>query len=186
MSIQLLSVNTAGVSKLLIDGQLHASAIRKRSTPAVVTVGPLGLAGDDQADPRYHGGVNKAVYAYPHEHYAWWQQQRAQHGLPDSPLPYGFMGENLTLTGLLETELYVGDFLHFPDCTLRVTEPREPCFKFTHVMGYARAAKDMLQTGFSGSYFAVSRAGNVQAGQTAHVEAGSRQTPLLSLLPGKR
>lgn len=53
-------------------------------------------------------------------------------------------------------------------------------------MGYARAAKDMLQTGFSGSYFAVSRAGNVQAGQTAHVEAGSRQTPLLSLLPGKR
>ena len=99
------------------------SAIRKTTTEGPVRVELLGLVGDEQTDLSVHGGLSKAVYAYPIEHYPFWQAQREQLGF-DDVLPHGSMGENLTLQGLLEIDVYVGDELHFPDCILRVTEPR--------------------------------------------------------------
>ncbi len=148
--MQLLSVNTGRVRPLQIQGRRIMTAIGKTPVDGPVGVARLGLAGDEQADPSVHGGLSKAVYAWPAEHYPWWQQQRQQAGVSlfDEPLPPGFAGENLTLTGLLEAQVWVGDELHFPDCVLRVAAPREPCFKFNAVMGFAQAGRAMALAGW--------------------------------------
>ena len=94
-----------------MQGRSVLSGIRKRGTPDTLAVGKLGLQGDEQADLDVHGGLRKAVYAFPSEHYPWWQQQRAARGAPDpdQTLPWGFLGENLTLQGLTEADIHVGD-----------------------------------------------------------------------------
>lgn len=156
------------------------SAIGKTAVAGPVKVLRLGLEGDEQADLSVHGGLAKAIYAYPSEHYAYWRQQRQASGLsPD--LPFGSMGENLTLAGLLETDLFVGDEWHFSDCVLRITQPRQPCFKFNAVMGDKLAAKKMAQTGFCGAYLSVVTPGTLSAGESFRVVPGSRQTSVLSL-----
>ena len=179
------SINIATASPLEIDGRRVMTAIGKRaiSVPGSaqrVAVGPLGVAGDEQADPEVHGGLAKAVYAYPVEHYAFWQTVRAQAGVADwgAPLPRGFMGENLSIGGLLEGEVWVGDVLRFPDCDLAVSEPRHPCFKFQAVMGFKHAVKMMAQSGFCGFYLAVRRPGTLAAGEAFELLPGPREVSI--------
>ena len=174
--MQLGSVNIGAARPLMAGGRRVLSAIGKQAVAGPVAVGRLGLAGDEQADPSVHGGLNKAVYAYPAAHYAFWQAQRRAHGVSlfGEDLPPGFVGENLTLHGLLETQVWVGDTLHFPDCSLRVTEPRQPCFKFNAVMGYPGAARDMVRSGACGFYLAVVEPGSIAAGQAFTLEPGRR------------
>ena len=105
MPATLLSLNIAAARPLVIDGREVMSGIVKRSVAGPVAVRAMGLAGDEQADLSVHGGLSKAVYAYPVEHYGFWQTVRAQAKAAawDELLPPGAMGENLTLQGLLET-----------------------------------------------------------------------------------
>ena len=190
--MQLLSVNTGQARPLAIDGRRILSAIGKQPVAGPVVVHSLGLDGDEQADPSVHGGLSKAVYAYPSEHMAFWLAQRREHGAslfagtPDDALPPGFMGENLSLQGLLETDVWVGDTLHFPDCVLRVTEPRQPCFKFNAIMGFNQAGKVMAQSGFCGFYLAVQVPGSLQAGQTFELRPGQRGLGIAQAFAGKR
>ena len=181
---RLLGVQVARAEPLQIDGRRTVlSGIGKRPVAGPVAVRTLGLEGDEQADLTVHGGRSKAVYAYPVEHYAFWRQEQARLGRPAESVHYGTLGENLTIEGLLETELYVGDVLRFPDCELRVTEPRKPCFKFVAVMDDRAAAKKMVRTGCCGFYLAVDRTGTLEAGQTFEVRPGPRHTPLMTLFP---
>lgn len=175
-SYSVQSVNVGSARHLQAGGRRVLSAIGKQAVAGPVAVQTLGLAGDAQADLRVHGGPDKAVYAYPAEHYAFWQARRQAQGtsLFNEALPPGFVGENLTLHGLLETDVWIGDSLHFPHCSLRVSEPRQPCFKFNAVMGYAEAARDMRLQGCCGFYLAVLRPGSVQAGQAFTLEPGRR------------
>ncbi|PXW96105.1 MOSC domain-containing protein YiiM [Sphaerotilus hippei] len=177
---QIVSINVGTARPLLAQGRRVLSAIGKRPVDGPVEVRALGLAGDEQADLSVHGGLSKAVYAYPAEHAAFWQRARAEAGagLFDEPLPPGRFGENLTLRGLLETELWIGDRLVFPDCVLVVSEPRQPCFKFNAVMGFAHAAKVMAESGFCGCYLSVEQAGTLQAGQAFELVPGARQRSL--------
>jgi MOSC domain-containing protein YiiM len=178
---QVLSVQTAKVRSLLLDGKRVMTAIQKTPMAGDVQVAPLGLVGDEQANLAVHGGLSKAVYAYPSEHYAFWREQRRAAGLGqiDDSLPFGAVGENLSLQGLLERDLWIGDVLQFAHCALRVTEPREPCSKFNAVMGFDTAAKLMLQTGFCGFYLAVQTPGRIAAGDAFELLPGSRQQALL-------
>jgi MOSC domain-containing protein YiiM len=178
-----MSVNVAAASERLIGGQRVLTAIGKQPIAGPVAVHVLGLGGDEQADLTVHGGLSKAVYAYPAAHYAFWQRVRAQAQvcLWGDTLPPGSMGENLTLDGLDETRLWIGDRLVLPGCTLAVSEPRLPCFKFNAAMGFAQASKLMAQSGYCGSYLAVIEPGNVQAGDTARVEPGPREVNLRDL-----
>jgi MOSC domain-containing protein YiiM len=183
--MQLLGVQVGQVRPLDVGDREVLSGIRKQAIRGAVAVNALGLAGDEQADPTVHGGLVKAVYAYPVEHYAFWREYRRTAGLPDD-LPHGSLGENLTITGLLEVALYVGDRLSFPDFELRVTQPREPCFKFNAVMGGPNAARAMTRSGHSGFYLAVDTPGTLAAGQAFSVIPGPRQMPLTALLkPGR-
>ncbi|MBP8148712.1 MAG: MOSC domain-containing protein [Limnohabitans sp.] len=178
VSGQLLSIQTGQVRPLMVGGRKLVSAIGKITVSGSVAVGVLGLAGDEQADLSVHGGLSKAIYALPSEHLAWWQAQRQSHGVTlfEETLTAGYLGENLSLQGLLEHELFIGDRLDFGDVVLRVTQPREPCGKFNAVMGYAGAAKDMVQSGRCGFYLAVEQTGFLQAGATCQVLPGSRST----------
>ena len=186
--LQLQTINLSLVRPLQIGERTVRSAIGKQPVNGPVRAGRLGLAGDEQADPSVHGGLDKAVYAYPSEHYGFWQDQRRQHGVSlfDETLPSGFVGENLTLAGLLESDVWVGDELHFPDCVLRVTAPREPCFKFNAVMGFAHASRAMVHRGCCGFYLAVDRPGTLEAGQPFTLAAGRRSLSIPEAFAARR
>lgn len=181
-------VNVGTAKPLHMDGRRILSAVGKDPVAGPVAVGRMGLAGDEQADPTVHGGLSKAVYAYPSEHMPFWRAQRQQHGVSlfDEVLPPGFMGENLCLHGLLETDVWVGDTLHFPHCVLRVTEPRQPCHKFNAVMGFNQAGKAMAQSGFCGFYLAVDQPGTLEAGDAFTCVPGQRGLGIAQAFAGKR
>ncbi len=174
---QLLSVQIGQARRVHIDGRSILTAIHKQPVAGPAAIVPLGLVGDEQADLSVHGGLDKAVYAYPSEHYAFWRAARAQAGVSaiDDALPWGSVGENLTLQGLLETDVWVGDVLRFSHCTLRVTQPREPCYKFNAAMGYSGAAKAMAQRGCCGFYLALEQPGHLSAGEPFALLAGPRR-----------
>lgn len=186
-TLVLESVNVARAEPRVIDGREVLTAIGKRAVSGPVAVRPLGLDGDEQADLSVHGGLSKAVYAYPREHEPVWRTLRAQAGAAgwDEPVAPGLMGENLSVRGLLETEAWVGDVLRFPDCELVVSEPRFPCFKFNAAMGFAKAAKMMAQSGYCGFYLAVKSPGTIAAGQRAELLPGPREVGVLELFRAK-
>lgn len=172
------SVNVARAAPLAaLDGRVVQSGIAKRAVEGPVEVRRLGLAGDEQADLTVHGGLSKAVYAYPAEHYAFWRTVRAQAGVAawDAPLPYGAVGENLTLEGLLETQVWIGDVLRFADCALAVSEPRIPCYKFNAAMGFAHAVRLMRQSAWCGFYGSVLEPGSLRAGEPFELIPGPRE-----------
>jgi MOSC domain-containing protein YiiM len=173
---QVLGLQTGRARRVTINGRAVLTAIFKQPVATPVMLAPLGLVGDEQADPTVHGGLDKAVYAYPSEHYPLWLAARAAAGLGqiDPTLPWGSMGENLTLAGLLEAEVWIGDLLVFEHCVLRVTRPREPCYKFNAAMGFGSAVKTMAQSGCCGFYLAVQTPGSLSAGESFEVIPGPR------------
>lgn len=181
--MRVLNVNVAAARRVRIAGRAVLTEIGKQPVAGPVSVRPLGLEGDEQADLSVHGGLAKAVYAYPAEHFTFWQTVRAQAraALWDEPVAPGLMGENLTLEGITEDRLWIGDRLVLPGCVLAVSEPRFPCFKFNAAMGFAQAAKLMVQSGYCGAYLGVLVPGTVQAGDTARLEPGPREVNLREL-----
>ena len=184
---QLLSVQVGSARRIKIGERSILTAYGKQPVAQAVPVMPLGLLGDEQADLSIHGGLEKAVYAYPSEHYPYWEAARREAGLGDidPQLPPGSLGENLTLQGLLETEVWAGDVLQFPHCALRVTLPREPCYKFNAAMGFGRASRLMAQTGFCGFYLAVATPGTLRAGEAFEVVPGRRGVSIPTLFSAK-
>ena len=178
-----ISVNVGLARRVDINGRGVMTAIGKQSVDGEVAVSLMGLAGDEQADVTVHGGLSKAVYAYPSEHHAFWQTVRAQAqvSLWADALPPGFMGENLTLSGLLETEVFIGDVLRFARCALAVSEPRYPCFKFNAAMGFKQASKLMAANAWCGFYLAVREPGCISAGEAFELIAGPREVGITEL-----
>jgi MOSC domain-containing protein YiiM len=183
----LLSLQTAPARRVQINGRFILTAIHKLPVAGAVPVAPLGLAGDEQADLSVHGGLDKAVYAYPSEHYPFWREARAQAGVSgiDEALLFGSVGENLTLQGVLETDVWVGDVLSFANCELRVTQPREPCYKFNAAMGFSGAVKVMAQSGFCGFYLAVDQPGYIGAGESFELIPGPRRLRIIESFNAK-
>jgi MOSC domain-containing protein YiiM len=181
--MHVVQVCTGRTQKVSINGRTVLSAIHKTAVEGPVRVGPLGLEGDEQADLNVHGGLSKAVYAYASEHLAVWQTMRAQAqvALWDEPIAPGLMGENLLLSGVLESMLWIGDRLVLPHCTLVVSEPRMPCFKFAAAIGLKQGPKLMAQSGYCGAYLVVLQPGTVQAGDPIRLEPGPREVGLSEL-----
>jgi MOSC domain-containing protein YiiM len=144
------------------DGQPIQTAIFKTPAGGPVRAEAAGLAGDVQADPLVHGGVEKAVYAYPAEHYGWWRD-----ALPElaAELTPGAFGENLTVEGLgLEDDIHVADRFAVGSAELVVTQPRLPCFKLGLRFGRPDMVRRFLASGRTGFYLSVRRAGWIAAG----------------------
>ena len=178
--MKILSINVATVGNLFVTEEGEAprrvpTAFDKKPVAASLRVTRRGLLGDEQADLTANGGINKAVYAYPFEHYAFWSTQRLAALKRDVPLLPGAMGENLTISGLLEDEVWVGDQLQIGDVVFQVTEPRVPCFKFNVRMGFSHASKAMLQSGATGFFLRVLKEGHINAGDAITLIAGPRK-----------
>lgn len=157
--MKVISLNV-GVPRLVeYNGEPVATGIFKEPVPGPVMLRTLNLDGDRQADLSVHGGVSKAVYGYPAEHYEFWKRE-----LPEMELPYGMFGENFTTEGLFEDKLNVGDRLRVGNAELMVTEPRLPCYKLGIKFGRVDIIKRFLQSRRTGFYFAVVKAGEVKAG----------------------
>ena len=137
------------------------SAFVKRPIAGRVMVERLGLAGDQQADLRVHGGPDKAIYCYPSEHYAKWLAERPS---TEALLIAGGFGENLTTLGLDEDQLCLGDVLRIGGVKAQVTQPRRPCFKLGLRFANMQMLRAMLRSGRSGWYLRVLEPGLVEAG----------------------
>lgn len=157
--MQLISINVGLPQTVEWEGRSVQTSIFKQPVSGRLRVGRLNLEGDRQADLRVHGGVDKAVYAYPSEHYAFWAEE-----LPGVDLPWGAFGENFTTAGLLENEVRIGDRLRVGSAEFVVTQPRMPCFKLVIRFGRADMVKRFLHSGRTGFYLAVSEEGEVEAG----------------------
>jgi MOSC domain-containing protein YiiM len=183
MPFQLISLNVSKSQPMIIGGESVMTGIAKRGVDGPLEVGMLGLAGDEQADPSVHGGLSKAIYAYPREHYPFWQTVRAQAKVAQwgEALPPGSLGENLTLAGLLESQVWIGDVLRFPNCELAVSEPRFPCFKLNAALGFSHAAKLMVSSTWCGFYLAVRTPGTLVADSSFEVIPGPREVGIPEL-----
>jgi MOSC domain-containing protein YiiM len=125
------------------------------------------LDGDEQSDLTVHGGVDKAVYVYPSEHYAFWRDE-----LPAAELRWGAFGENFTTEGALnDTAVHIGDRFRIGSAEFVVTQPRMPCFKLGIRFGSADVIKRFLHSGRNGFYFAVAGEGEVTAGDSIELIA---------------
>jgi len=164
--MRVLSVNVALPREVTRDGQAVTTAIFKQPVNGRVPLRRLNLDGDRQADLTVHGGPNKAVYVYPSEHYAYWATK-----LPDRPLGWGMLGENLTTEGLLETAVHVGDRFRVGTAEVVVTQPRMPCYKLGIKLGRPEMVERFLASRRSGFYLAVLREGEVGAGDSIELLA---------------
>src|SRR5262245_30690895 len=167
--MKLISVNVGLPREVAWQGKTVRTGIFKDPIDGPVMLRTLNLDGDRQADLSVHGGVSKAVYAYPVEHYEFWKSE-----LPGMTLPYGMFGDNFTTEGLSEETTNIGDRFRLGGAEVMVTEPRMPCYKLGLKFGRADMLKRFLASRRTGFYFAVLKEGEVQAG--AAIELVRRDT----------
>ena len=169
----LLSIQVGRIAPLGPDAV--PSAFIKHRVEGPVAVGRLGLAGDEQADLSVHGGPDMAVYGYPAAHHAAWREDYPEHR---AAFVAGGVGENLTLAGLSESDVCVGDVHRIGSATLQLCQPRQPCFKLALRFGDNRLPKAMVRNGRAGWYYRVIETGMIRAGDS--VDPIERPHPGLS------
>ncbi|MDE0042478.1 MAG: MOSC domain-containing protein [Candidatus Poribacteria bacterium] len=157
--VKLLSVNVSQPKDVAYNGKMVRTGIFKEPVKGRVWLRKLGLDGDGHGDLSVHGGIDKAVYAYPVEHYEYWARE-----LGRNELPFGQFGENLTVEGLLEEKVHVGDVFQVAGARVQVTQPRVPCFKLGLKMGCSTFPKHFLTSERSGFYLRVIAEGDIGAG----------------------
>jgi len=167
--MRLVSVNVGLPREMEWRGRTIRTSIFKTPTDRRVRVTTVNLEGDRQSDLSVHGGVDKAVYAYPSEHYAYWRGE-----LPGMDLPWGIFGENFTTEGLLEESVRIGERLRVGSAEFVITQPRMPCFKLGIRFDRPDIVRRFLQSRRTGFYLAVLREGEVAAGDSIQFTAQER------------
>jgi len=157
--MQVISVNVGQPREVIWKSRTVMTGIFKEPVAGRIAVRRLNLEGDRQADLTVHGGPDKAIYAYPAEYYQYWKEQ-----FPRMELPWGMFGENLTIRGLSEETVSIGDRFQVGSAQLVVKQPRVPCYKLGLKFGRDDILKRFLQSGLTGFYFAVLKEGEVAAG----------------------
>jgi MOSC domain-containing protein YiiM len=164
--MRVISVNVGVPRDVAWKGITVRTSIFKEPVAGMVIAGKLNLCGDAQADLTVHGGEQKAVYAYPAEHYEYWKMDLGQQ------LSWGSFGENLTTEGIEENGLAIGDRLRIGSALVMVTQPRMPCYKLNLRFGRDDMIKRFLMSGRPGFYFSVAEVGELTA--NSHIEIVTR------------
>ena len=160
-------------------GDDEPSAIGKLPVEHAVAVGPLGLAGDEQADRTVHGGIDKAIHHYPADHYAWWRAHLGDVPLLGAP---GAFGENISTSGLDEQNVCLGDRFRLGTALVEVSQARQPCWKLDHRFGTKGVMAQVVKTRRTGWYYRVLEPGQVRAGESLELmERPYPDWPLASL-----
>ncbi len=155
--MKVLSVNVGLPKNVLFNGQIITTAIFKDPVNSPIILRKLNLDGDKQADLTVHGGIDKAVYSYPEEHYYYWRKQ-----FPNMDLGWGMFGENFTTEGLLEDAVNVGDQFQIGSAKLVATQPRMPCYKLGVRFGRMDVIRKFMTSGRPGIYFKVLTEGEIK------------------------
>ncbi|MFM2130069.1 MAG: hypothetical protein RL477_1615 [Pseudomonadota bacterium] len=171
--MKLLSVNVAHPRTVSYRARTYPTAIFKEPVPGRVRVRRLNIDGDSQGNPKNHGGPDMAVYAFGHENYAFWEAELSR------KLSFGAFGENLTVTGMDEADICVGDVFSIGSADFQVTEPRTPCHKLAMKFEDDDLPRRFAQTGHVGFYFRVLTEGEIGAGDAIVCE--SRDPARLSI-----
>ena len=158
-AMKLLSINVSLPKEVTGQGKTYSTGIYKVPVEERVKVHSLGLEGDGQADMENHGGIHKAVYGYPFEHYGYWSTQ-----LGRNDFTFGQFGENLTVQGWLEDDVHIGDMFRIGEVVLEITQPRVPCYKLAVKMGLPEFPKLFATSGRIGFYMRVLAAGEIGVG----------------------
>ena len=162
--MKVLSVNVGLPRKVLFNGQTITTAIFKDPVKGPVMLRKINLDGDKQADLTVHGGVDKAVYSYPAEHYDYWRKQ-----YPNIDIIWGMFGENFTTEGLMEDTVNIGDQVQIGSAKLVATQPRMPCYKLGVRFGLMEIIRRFLSSGRPGIYFKVLKQGEVKTGDKIEI-----------------
>jgi MOSC domain-containing protein YiiM len=178
--MKLISVNVGLPREIMVSGKTVRTSIWKYPLQGRIHVSTLNLDGDEQSDLSVHGGIDKAVYLYPSEHYSYWRTQ-----LSDVELPWGTFGENFTSEGILEDQIKIGDRIRVGSAEFMVTQPRMPCFKLGIRFDRRDMVKRFLASKRTGLYLAVVREGEVENGDaiefTEKQETGVTITDIVNL-----
>ncbi|MFD1294916.1 MOSC domain-containing protein [Lutibacter holmesii] len=169
------SVNIGERKEINYKGKIVTTGIFKQPVNKAIFLGKEDVENDAVIDRRYHGGIEKAVYAYSENHYAYWKEL-----YPNLDWHYGMFGENLTITNLEETQIFVGSQYKLGETILEVTKPREPCSKLGIVFGTQKVVKQFWNSTKSGVYFKVLQTGNVKTGDALVLLKKAENTPSIS------
>jgi MOSC domain-containing protein YiiM len=157
--MRLLSVNVGMPAKHLIDGKEVTTGIFKSPVPGSNRVRRLAIDGDGHANQPNHGGLDQALSVYSIDHYQFWGARFGRHDFS-----HGVFGENLTVEGMTETEMCIGDVLEVGTVTLQVTHPRIPCFRLSYRLGIPKFHQEQLESGRIGYLLRVLQEGEIAAG----------------------
>ena len=172
--MKVLSVQVGRPRDVEWRGEVVTTSIFKEPVHGPVVVRYLDLDGDEQSDLSVHGGRDKAVYVYPSEHYPLWRKE-----LPELEFPFGAFGENLTVDGLLEDQVRIGDVLRIGTAEFVVTQPRMPCYKLAIRFDRTDMLRRLLRTGRSGFYLRVLREGVLTAGDAIEWTRADARAPTI-------
>jgi MOSC domain-containing protein YiiM len=178
--MKLISVNVGLPREIEVNGKIVRTSIWKDPVHGRIRISSLNLDGDQQSDLTVHGGIDKAAYLYPSEHYAYWRAE-----LPGMALPWGVLGENFSAEGILEDQIRIGDRLRIGSAELIVTQPRLPCYKLGIRFNRPEIVKLFLRSKRTGLYLRVLREGDVGEGDEISFiekqETGITITDIVSL-----
>jgi MOSC domain-containing protein YiiM len=157
--MKVISVNIGERKVLNYKGKIVETGIFKFPVNHPIFLGKEDVENDAVIDRKYHGGIDKAVYGYSQNHYTFWKEL-----YPNLDWNYGMLGENLTISNLEETQIFVGNTYKLGEALLEVTKPREPCYKLGIRFGTQEILKQFWNSSKSGIYFKVLQTGKVNVG----------------------
>ncbi len=163
--MKIISTNIAQARKILWNGNTIETGIFKYPVTPPILLGKEDVDNDHVIDRRYHGGVDKACYLYSADHYPFWQAK-----YPHLEWDYGMFGENLTIEGMDESEMLVGDVYRIGGAVVQVAQPRQPCFKLGIRFGDQRMLKEFIDASMPGIYLRVLEEGKVSIGDELVLE----------------
>ncbi len=157
--MKIISTNIGEPQTIEWRGKKVQTGIYKHSVPQPIFLGEEDVANDHVIDRRYHGGIDKACYLYSADHYKYWQRL-----YPDLEMPWGMFGENLTIEGLHEARIHIGDTFQIGEVIIQATQPRQPCYKLGFRFGTQKIVRQFVDSGFSGVYVRVLQKGEAKSG----------------------
>lgn len=157
--MQIISTNIAKPETIEWHGQKVQTGIYKYPVETPIFLGTDDVKNDHVLDRRYHGGADKACYLYSADHYPFWQNK-----YPNLDWKWGMLGENITVSGLNESEIFIGDHYQIGHAVVQVAQPRQPCFKLGVRFGDQSVVDDFWNALFPGVYVRVLKPGNVKYG----------------------
>jgi MOSC domain-containing protein YiiM len=162
--MKVISTNIGKARDIQWNGRIVRTGIFKFPANEPVFLGNEDVENDEVIDRRYHGGPEKACYLYSADHYSYWKKF-----YPDLEMPWGMFGENLTIEGLHEANVNIGDVFEIGKTVVQATQPRQPCFKLEFRFGNTEIAKQFVDSGFAGVYVRILKNGCAQPGDSVKI-----------------